>query len=291
MSKLQLCWIKDECTTYSCVWRISRNLRLQTPVDGYEGKSSTGDKGAHERADEDCFETELKIILISNVCRIYGDDNRNDNKTKDQTLSPKYPRRGANAKAAMGVIPPWIWNSRFWIQDLKFRIWINFKILCRPICWHELFMLILVRKWQHSLFRCVNLPQSPVSWSVDHATWYIFCKLWPTAFRPKCILPKCIFATCFFRGVPGLCNTSKALLAYCVFTQPNSTQPTQVAQLISIATRLFLSDYFHMLERIHVPDIFNSSHSCCSIFGQAHVVWTDKRNFCLLLNSHCPVHL
>ena len=113
MSKLQLCWIKDECTTYSCVWRISRNLRLQTPVDGDEGKSSTGDKGAHERADEDCFETELKIILISNVCRIYGDDNRNDNNTKDQTLSPKYPRRGANAKAAMGVIPPWMWNSGF----------------------------------------------------------------------------------------------------------------------------------------------------------------------------------
>ena len=127
MSKLQLCWIKDECTTYSCVWRISRNLRLQTSVDGDEGKSSAGDEGAHERADEDCFETELKIILISNVCRIYGDDNRNDNNTKDQTLSPKYPRRGANAKAAMGVIPPWMWNSGFEI------IWsLMLYALCRP---------------------------------------------------------------------------------------------------------------------------------------------------------------
>ena len=36
-------------------------LRLQAPVFGDKGKSSTGDDGGQERADEDGFETNLKI--------------------------------------------------------------------------------------------------------------------------------------------------------------------------------------------------------------------------------------
>ena len=47
--------------------RYGRNLRLQTPVGGDEGKSSTGDERAHERTNEDCFETKLKINSLLNL--------------------------------------------------------------------------------------------------------------------------------------------------------------------------------------------------------------------------------
>ena len=40
-------------------------LRLQTPVGGDVGKSSTGDEASQERADENHFETKLKSVLIT----------------------------------------------------------------------------------------------------------------------------------------------------------------------------------------------------------------------------------
>ena len=67
----------------------------------------------------------------------------------------------------------------------------------------------------HAIFRCVCIsstyPGQLVGWfvsgshfqistvSADHGTWYIFWKLWPTAFRlwfPKLFFPKYIFWKC-----------------------------------------------------------------------------------------------
>ena len=40
-------------------------LRLQNPVGGDVGKSSTGDEASQEGADENHFETKLKSVLIT----------------------------------------------------------------------------------------------------------------------------------------------------------------------------------------------------------------------------------
>ena len=51
------------------------------------------------------------------------------------TLSPMYPRRGANAKAAIGVIPPFN------------RIWMHLRICGEPICGFDRSFLCYMRHY------------------------------------------------------------------------------------------------------------------------------------------------
>ena len=146
------------------------------------------------------------------------------------------------------------------------------------ICWHELFMLLLVRKWRHSLFRCVNRPRW-VGWlvrllltlsdfqvleslngyrpSADHAAWYIFRKLWPTAFRPR--FPKCILQNVFLQSVfcevyPSYATKLCELIVFSLSLAQHS--PRKLYNSYPSQQDSFSLDYFDKLERIHVPDIF-----------------------------------
>ena len=87
----------------------------------------------------------------------------------------------------------------------------------------------------------------------------------------KVYSPKCIFAKCILRGVSVLCN--KALWANCIFTQPSSTQPTQIVQLISVATRLFLSWLFWHVRANPRPRHLHliTLHTAAAAFSDNHM--------------------
>ena len=86
----------------------------------------------------------------------------------------------------------------------------------------------------HAIFRCVCIsstyPGQLVGWfvsgshfqistvSADHGTWYIFWKLWPTAFRllfPKLIFLKYIFWKCILcKNIFAMCTRLTHLLSF-----------------------------------------------------------------------------
>ena len=86
----------------------------------------------------------------------------------------------------------------------------------------------------HAIFRCVSIsityPGQLVGWfvsgshfqistvSADHGTWYIFWKLWPTAFRllfPKLIFLKYIFWKCILcKNIFAMCTRLTHLLSF-----------------------------------------------------------------------------
>ena len=105
-------------------------------------------------------------------------------------------------------------------------------------CWISIYFLT---PYPEPIFRCTSSTYQLVGQSVSHTfkfplclchyrasvdkgTWYIFWKLWPTAFRlrfPKCIFPKCTFLKCSFAKCTRnlLCFESLfkvVLLCYCM---------------------------------------------------------------------------